>query len=107
MPRLVTWPLLLRPPVLVLPSVRALTGRPLKSPVRSMRTRPRCDGVVGLYCLSAIGSDSRGHVDRLAVGQANDRFLEVRPLVGRAFPALGLALLDDRVDADHRHAEQR
>ena len=51
MPREVTWPLLLRPPVLRLPSVSALTGLPFHSADLSTRIRPRCDGVVGLYCL--------------------------------------------------------
>src|SRR3982750_1859028 len=54
MPREVTWPLLLRPPVLRLPSVSALTGLPFHSDDLSTRTRPRGPGEVGLYFLSAI-----------------------------------------------------
>src|SRR3954454_20359615 len=53
-PREVTWPLLLRPPVLRLPSVSALTGLPFHSDDLSTRIRPRRAGEVGLYCLSAI-----------------------------------------------------
>src|SRR6185503_16908662 len=109
MPREVTWPLLLRPPVLRLPSVSALTGLPFHSDDLSTRISPRCDDVVGLYFLSAMrrASDSGGHVDRLAFGQRHDRFFHVRAGVGATLPALGLALLDDGVDAGHAHVEQR
>src|SRR5918994_1093384 len=108
MPREVTCPLLLRPPVLCLPSVSALTGLPFQSADLSTRIRPRCDEVVGLYCLSAIdlASDTGGDVDRLAVGQRHDRLLDVRAHVGAALPALGLALLGDGVDPCHVDAEQ-
>src|SRR5918993_4862235 len=106
MPRLVTWPLLLRPPVLRLPSVSALTGLPFHSDDLSTRMRPRRAGLVGLYCFSAIGSDPARDVDRLAVGQRDDRLLGVRALVGLALPLLGLALGDDRVDVGDGHAEQ-
>src|SRR3989337_494277 len=96
-PRDVTWPLLLRPPVLRLPSVSALTGLPFHSDDLSTRIRPRCDGLVGLYVLSAIlrASDPGGDVDGLALGQRHDRLLHVRARVGAALPALGLALLGD------------
>src|SRR3712207_8532690 len=113
MPREVTWPLLLRPPVLRLPSVSALTGLPFQSDDLSTRMRPRCDEVVGLYCLSAIASvrslasDTGGDVDRLALGQRHDRFLDVRARIGTAPPALGLALRRDRVDPGHVDSEQR
>src|SRR3569833_652021 len=50
-PREVTWPLLLRPPVLRLPSVSALTGFPFHSADLSTRIRPRCDDVTGLLVL--------------------------------------------------------
>src|SRR4051795_832029 len=106
-PREVTWPLLLRPPVLRLPSTSALMGLPFHSADLSTRIRPRCDEVVGLYCLSAIVSNPRGDVDRLAVGQRYDRLLDVRARVGAALPALGLALGVHRVDADHADVEQR
>src|SRR5690606_3166982 len=112
-PREVTWPLLLRPPVLRLPSVSALTGLPFHSADLSTRFRPRCAGLVGLLCLSAISlpsrarSDARGDVDRLAFGQADDRLLHVAARVGLALPALGLALGDQRVDAEHLDVEQR
>src|SRR3989337_847377 len=88
MPRDVTWPLLLRPPVLRFPSVSALTGLPFHSADLSTRIRPRCDEVVGLYCLSAIAcaSDTGGDVDRLAVGQGHDGFLDIRARVGATLP---------------------
>src|SRR6185503_17373858 len=100
MPREVTWPLWLRPPVLRLPSTSALIGLPFHSDDLSTRIRPRCDGVVGLYCLSAIAfaSDTGGDVDRLAVRQGHDSFLDVRARVGTTLPALGLALDVHRVD---------
>src|SRR3954451_23982990 len=108
MPREVTWPLLLRPPVLRLPSVRAFTGLPFHSADLSTRIRPRCDEVTGLYVLSAIAraSDAGGDVDGLALGQGHDRLLHVGALVGLALPALGLALLGERVDARHGDPEQ-
>src|SRR4028118_1422632 len=96
MPRLVTWPLLLRPPVLRLPSVSALTGLPFHSADLSTRIRPRRAGLVGLYCLSAIELDPARDVDRLAFSQRDNRLLGVRPLIGLALPALGLALPDGR-----------
>src|SRR4051812_48700373 len=107
MPREVTWPLLLRPPVLRLPSTSALIGLPFQSDDLSTRTRPRCDEVVGLYFLSAIASDPAGDVDGLAVGQGHDSLLDVRARVGTALPALGLALDVHRVDAGDGHREQR
>src|ERR671913_536413 len=58
-PREVTWPLLLRPPVLRLPSVNALTGLPFHRVDLSTRISPRCDEVTGLYFLSAIFSRLR------------------------------------------------
>src|SRR5688572_6988780 len=108
MPREVTWPLLLRPPVLRLPSVRALTGLPFHSDDLSTRIRPRCDEVAGLYFLSAIAltSDRAGDVDRLALGQRHDRFFDIGTLIGTALPALGLALAGPRVAAGDADPEQ-
>src|SRR4028118_270104 len=108
MPRLVTWPLLLRPPVLRLPSVSALTGLPFHSALLSTRIRPRRAGLVGLYALSAIGpSDPARDVDRvLARSQGHDRLLLVRTLVGLALPALRLALGDKGVHACNLAVEQ-
>src|SRR3546814_5027430 len=106
-------PLLLRPPLLLLPSVSALTGLPFHSADLSTRIRPRGAGLVGLECLSAIflpsraRSDARGDVDRLAFGQADDRLRHVAARIGLALPALGLALGDQRVDAEHLDVEQR
>src|SRR5918994_7947158 len=68
MPREVTWPLLLRPPVLRLPSVSALTGLPFHSDDLSTRMSPRRAGEVGLYCLSAIVLDPARNIDGLALG---------------------------------------
>src|SRR3546814_5125758 len=56
---------------------------------------------------SRARSDARGDVDRLAFGQADDRLLHVAARVGLALPALGLALGDQRVDAEHLDVEQR
>src|SRR3954467_8663468 len=53
-PRDVTWPLLLRPPVLRFLSAAALTGLPFHSADLSTRIRPGGAGEVGLYCLRAI-----------------------------------------------------
>ena len=52
--RAVIRPVLFRPPDLVKPSVRDLTGRPFHSSERSISTSPRWPGVVGLYDLSAM-----------------------------------------------------
>src|SRR3546814_15101304 len=97
-PREVTCPLLLRPPLLRLPSVSALTGLPFHSADLSTRIRPRCAGLVGLSCLSAIflpsraRPDARGDVDRLAFRRAADRLLPVAARLGLALPPLGLSL---------------
>src|SRR5918993_80778 len=101
MPRDVTWPLLLRPPVLRLPSVSALTGLPFHSDDLSTRMRPRREGLVGLCVLSAMvrASDTGGDVDGLAFGQSHDRLLHVRTLIGATLPALRFALLIERVHA--------
>src|SRR3954466_13112120 len=107
MPREVPGPLLLGPPVLRLPSTSAFSGLPFQSADLSTRIRPRCDEVVGLYCLSAIASNPRGDVDRLAFGQGHDSLLDVRARVGAALPALGLALGVHRVDASDADVEQR
>src|SRR3546814_6575807 len=56
---------------------------------------------------SRARSDARGDVDRLAFGQADDRLLHVAARIGLALPALGLALGDQRVDAEHLDVEQR
>src|SRR5690606_13269118 len=61
-------PVLLRPPWLCRPSVRALTGRPFHSSERSIRTSPRWPGVVGLYDLSAMITVFRLLQDRLVRG---------------------------------------
>jgi hypothetical protein len=45
---------LFRPPFLIKPSVKDLTGRPFHSSERSIRTNPRWPGVVGLYDFNAI-----------------------------------------------------
>src|SRR5688572_27923885 len=107
MPRDVTWPLLLRPPVLRLPSVSALTGLPFQSDDLSTRMSPRRAGEVGLYCLSAIVLDPARNIDGLALGEGDDGLFDVRTRVGLALPALRLALGDHGVDAGHADIEQR
>src|SRR5229473_1600718 len=99
-------PRLLRPPFSRLPWVSALTGRPFHSSLRSTMTSWRCPGVVGLKLLSAIASDSRGHVDLRALGEGDDRFLVVRAAAGRAAEALHLALDADGVDRGDLDLEQ-
>src|SRR5580700_3205788 len=91
-------PELLRPPFSLRPSVSDLTGLPFHNSLRSTVTRWRCEGVVGLYVLSAIASDPRGHVDARAFGQRDDRLLEVGAAAGATAHALQLALDADRVD---------
>src|SRR3954465_14914531 len=110
MRRAVMRPVLLRPPDLLRPSVKALTGLPFHSSERSTCTSWRRLGVIGLYCFSAIGShplsDARGDVDRVAFSQRHDRLLGVGTPADDALEALGLALLDQRVDGLHLDVEQ-
>src|SRR5687767_14529619 len=104
MPREVTWPLLLRPPVLRLPSVSALTGLPFQSDDLSTRIRPRREGLVGLCVLSAIvpASDTGRDVDRvLPVSQSHDRLLYIGTLIRTTLPALAFAFLVKRIHARH------
>src|SRR4051794_23121876 len=91
-------PVLLRPPLARFPSVSALTGSPFHSSLRSTMTSCRCEGVVGLKLLSAIGSDPRRHVDRRALGERDDRLLCIGALAKAAAEALHLALGADRID---------
>src|ERR1700761_9748852 len=96
-----------RPPDLVKPSTRDFSGRPLWSSDLSTSTSWRRPGEVGLYCFKAIGSEPRGDVDRLAVSQGHDSFLDVgTPALDAAEP-LGLALHVQGVDLGHVHFEQR
>src|SRR5258707_13814450 len=101
MRRAVMWPWLLRPPDLRRPSVSALTGSPLCMSERSTMTSWRWLGVVGLNVLSAIASDSRRHVDGVALGQGHHRPLEIRALPDMALEPLGLAHHAQRVDRGH------
>src|SRR3954447_18951613 len=85
-PRDVTWPLLLRPPVLRLPSVSALTGLPFHKADLSTRIRPRRAAEVGLYCLRAISPEplpSRRSTDL----RPGERSLSSYPSAGTACPA--------------------
>src|SRR5882724_4209836 len=96
-----------RPPVLVRPSTRDFSGRPLWSSDLSTSTSWRRPGEVGLYCFKAIGSEPRGDVDRLAFGQGHDSFLDIgTPALDAAEP-LGLALDVQSIDLGHVHFEQR
>ena len=54
-----------------------------------------------------MASDPRGHIDAIAVGERDDGLLLVGTAIFLALPALGLALLDHRVDREHLDAEQR
>src|SRR3546814_20161262 len=51
--------------------------------------------------------DPLRHVDRLPVLERDDRLLHVGAHIGLALPALGLALLRDRVHARHADVEDR
>src|ERR1043165_2690508 len=96
-----------RPPDLVRPSTSDFSGRPLWSSDLSTSTSWRRPGDVGLNCFKAIGSEPRGDVDRLAVGQRHDRFLDVGTAADVAAEALGLALHVDRIDLRDVDLEQR
>src|SRR6476620_8871228 len=93
MNRLVMRPWLLRPPVPLLPSVSVLTGLPFHSSERLISTVPRRLAVTGLNCLSAL---SRASYARPVV----------KSIAGPSLEPLGLALLHQRVDRQHRDAEQ-
>src|SRR3954463_12599467 len=99
-------PLPPRPPDLVRPTTSAFSGLPLWSSLLSTSTSPRRDGEVGLNCFKAIGSQSRGDIDRLALGQGHDRFLVVVALADHAAEALGLAQHVQGVDLGHLDLEQ-
>src|SRR6185312_6057484 len=107
--RLVIRPWLLRPPELLCPSVRPLTGLPFHNSLLSIRTVPRRLAVTGLYCLSAISRalcEAGGEIDRLARGQLHEGFLDVRALARPSLEPLGLALLHQGVHCQHLDAEQ-
>src|SRR5208282_2461392 len=109
--RLVMWPWLLRPPVLDLPSVRPLTGLPFHRSERSISTVPRRLAVTGLKFLIGMAVRPRlrqhvGEVDRLTRFEPDERLLHVGPHARPALEHPGLALLHQRVDAEHFHAEQ-
>src|SRR5471030_127199 len=103
-------PWLLRPPVLCLPTVNALTGLPFHRPVRSTMTSWRSDGVIGLYVFRAICRSlvlqARSHVDLVTFDQRDDRFLPVAADAGTTLEDLPLALHVDRVDGLHLDLEQ-
>src|ERR1700745_3586628 len=107
--RTVMRPVLLRPPVDSLPSVRALTGFALLRGGRLTMTSWRWPGVVGLYVFSAIAcvaSESGGHVDAVALFEGHDRPLGVRLRTEIAAEHLGLALAHQRFDALDLDVEQ-
>src|SRR5690349_8737445 len=105
--RTATRPLPPRPPDFDRPSTRLFSGRPLWSSDLSTRTSWRRPGDVGLNCFRAIGLEPRSDVDRLALGQRHDRFLDVGTTADAAAEALGLALHVDRVDLRDVDLEQR
>src|SRR5688572_20313169 len=106
--RVVMRPWVLRPPVLVLPSVSILTGAPLYRPLRSTSTSWRRPGLVGRYVLSAMAqcSQSRGHVDAVTLFQGHDGALGVALARNDAPERLHLALAHLGVHGLHLHAEQ-
>src|SRR5271170_5323376 len=110
--RLVIWPWLLRPPEWFLPSVRPLTGLPFHRSERSISTVPRRLAVTGLKFLIGIAVLPRrsrqrvGEVDRLARFELDERLLHIGPHARPALELLGLALLHQRVHAQHLDAEQ-
>src|SRR5487761_2350827 len=102
-------PWLLRPPVPVWPSVRPLTGLPFHRPVRSISTVPRRLAVTGLKFFIGIVRPSRqsgGEIDLLARRQPHQGLLHVRTNPRTPLGHLALALVDQRVDGNDRHAEQ-
>src|SRR5579875_3946933 len=99
-------PRLLRPPCSRLPTVKALTGPPFHSSLRSIRTVCRRVGVTGRNVLSAIALDSRGHVDLRPFGQSDDRLLVVGAPAGAAAHHLALALDPHGVDGLDLDLEQ-
>src|SRR5471030_933494 len=107
---LVIRPWLLRPPVLCLPTVNALTGLPFHMPVRSTMTSWRSDGVIGLYVFRAIFRSpvlqARCHVDLVTFDQRDDRLLPVASHAGPALEDLALAFDVHRVDGLHLNLEQ-
>src|SRR6516225_4113326 len=104
--RIVIRPVLLRPPLPRRPSVNALTGLPFHSPLRSMMTSCRWDGVVGLKVFNAIASDSCRHVDPLTLAELDDRLLIVRTPPDATSKTLQLAPNPDRIDRNYLDLEQ-
>src|ERR1700722_13598014 len=106
--RTVMRPVLLRPPFSDLPSVSALTGLPLWSPLRSTITNWRRPGVVGLNDLRAIvlTSEPGGHVDAMAVGERDDRLLHVLLHAANAAKHFVFAFAQQRVDRRHLDVKQ-
>src|SRR3954470_9670107 len=105
---MVVRPLLLRPPLLFLPSVSALIGAPLCKPARSISTNPRWLGVVGLYFFSAITCplQTRRHIDAVTFFEGHHGTLHRRLPADGALECLHLALADDGVDAFDLDVEQ-
>src|SRR5580698_10082224 len=102
----------LRPPVWFLPSVRPLTGLPFHRSERSISTVPRRLAVTGLKFLIGIAVLPRrsrqpgGEVDRLARLEPDERLLHIGPHAGPTLEHPGLALLHQRVHAEHFYPEQ-
>src|SRR5437868_13135533 len=100
-------PRLLRPPISFWDSVSALRGRPFHNWLRSMRTSCRVEGVVGLNVFSAMtASNTRRHVDRVAVTKRDNCFLHVAAFTAAATKHFLLALLHDRVDRGDLHLRE-
>ena len=84
---------LLRPPWLRIPSVNDLTGlalpqfRAIDLHQLALARRGRVESFKAM-----ASSDSRGHVDGLALGQGHHRFLDIAALAEEASETLGFAL---------------
>src|ERR1700724_328530 len=104
--RMVIRPVLLRPPLPRSPSVKALTGLPFHSSLRSTVTSCLRDGVVGLKVFNAIASNPSRHIDPLALAERDNRLLVVRTPADATTKTFELALYPDRIDRLHLDAEQ-
>src|SRR6516225_63323 len=102
------WPLLFLPPVEFLPSVSALTGLPVCSPARSIRTSWRCAEVTGLEVFIAIirSSQPGRYIDRLTLFQGHHRTLAVGGAAIAAAERAPFAGTSERVDALDLDVEQ-
>src|SRR5215467_3901048 len=102
--RVVTWPLLLRPPVRRSGSSSARSGVVSVTSAKSETERNRVAAVTGLNCRMPISALE--HLDRVALFELHDRLLPrwPEPLAARVAAPLGAH--HQRPDVRHRHIEQ-